>query len=231
MAFFCGRAWKIELASIAALFSLFLFVNVTTFTLYPGVWMDEVLAIDPGVNLYLGNGWTSTTTWYQHRGEFWAGCPLYPFLVSGWIRAFGFSPLGIRSLGYFLMLMSAACIWLSVVRLELVRSAMGRVALLAMLLMGYGISFCYRGARYDVVLIFLAAASLLAFTIRSDRLRCSVLGALGFLYPLGGLQMVVYTAILTSILLAYLGRQFLREFLSINAGVALGIVSLTLMLW
>ncbi|MGH9959942.1 MAG: hypothetical protein ACREBC_22935 [Pyrinomonadaceae bacterium] len=43
--------------------------------------------------------------------------------------------------------------------------------------------------------------------------------------------MVVYTAILTSILLAYLGRQFLREFLSINAGVALGIVSLTLMLW
>jgi len=45
---------------LLGLAAVFLVLNVATADLFPVVWVDEVMYIDPAVNLYLGHGFRST---------------------------------------------------------------------------------------------------------------------------------------------------------------------------
>src|SRR5689334_18193604 len=80
----------------------FLLVNLATSARYPYVWIDEVMYSDPAVNLYLGNGFTSTAWYAQPSNEFWAGnVPLHSALLYLWMKTFGFSIVAVRSINYF----------------------------------------------------------------------------------------------------------------------------------
>ncbi len=60
---------------------IFLLLNITTATLYPEPWVDEVLYIDPAINLAEGNGFNSSAWPSQSKDEFWSSnSPLYPIL-------------------------------------------------------------------------------------------------------------------------------------------------------
>ncbi|SVD30864.1 uncharacterized protein METZ01_LOCUS383718, partial [marine metagenome] len=69
---------------IFLMFTIFI-LNIATATRYPVPWTDEVLYIDPAINLAEGNGFISTAWPSQSKEEFWASnSPLYPLLQAGW---------------------------------------------------------------------------------------------------------------------------------------------------
>src|SRR2546428_3368047 len=92
---------RLETWCVIGLLLAFLVVNLLTSTRYPYVWIDEVMYSDPAVNLYLGNGLTSTAWYVQSSHEFCAGnVPLHSLLLYLWLKLFGFSILAARRLNY-----------------------------------------------------------------------------------------------------------------------------------
>src|SRR5580658_8324525 len=105
-------------------------MNLLTGVRYPFVWIDEVMYADPAVNLYLGNGFTSSAWYVQHADEFWAGnVPLHSALLYLWLKAFGFSILSVRSINYAYWMASALLLWRACLRLSLVAASLARVLL------------------------------------------------------------------------------------------------------
>src|SRR2546422_11523965 len=101
---------RVETWRVIGLLFCFLLLNLLTSTRYPYVWIDEVMYSDPAVNLYLGNGFTSSAWYAQPSTEFWAGnVPLHTLLLYLWLKLFGFSILSVRSLNCVYM---TACCWL-----------------------------------------------------------------------------------------------------------------------
>lgn len=216
-------SFRSEVVFITVVFAVFLSVNFATSSRLPPVYIDEVSYSDPAVNLYLGNGFTSTAWPAQTKDEFWAGHgPLYSALLYLWMRPFGFSPVAVRSLNYVLIVISMFMLWLGVVRLKLISSHRHRIALLTLLLLSYGLAFNYRTGRLDCVAIMLFTASALVYSIQSSWIRYLLLSCIGILLPMAGLQMVAFATIFCVLLLIYLGKPFLRESGSLAIGTVVG---------
>src|SRR6185369_1314971 len=188
---------------------------------------DEVMFTDPAASLLFGRGFTSCAWPHQGCDAFFAGYPpLYPALLYGWMRVLGFGPTAVRALDYVLLVVAVAALWLAVARLELVPTRRGRLWLVALLLLGYGMTFCYRSARVDCLGIALVASLVLAFSLRSTTRRCAVLAALALLLPLTGLQLLVYAALIVVLLTAQAGTTLRRELVSVAAGLVAGVAVL-----
>jgi len=216
-----------ELWILAAFFVLFLIVNLLTASRYPIVWIDEVEFVDPAENLFLDHGFTSKAWPHRNDDKFFASYPpLYPFMLSAWINVSGFSPTGVRSLNYLLVILAAASIWLAVKRLKLVEFPWSRLLLVVLVLLGYGVSMSYRSGRPDMLTFLLAASAFLAYTHRSAKIRCALLTTLGVLCPFAGLQLLAFAMIFASLLLFYLKKKFVKEFICIVLGLGVGVISL-----
>jgi len=212
-----------ETLVVIALVALYLVVNLATSSRFPAVWDDEVMFADPGVNLYLGHGFTSSAWFFQPRDEFWAGnTPLYSVLLSVWLRLFGFSLESVRSLGYVLMAASTLTLWWSTIRHGLIASARARVLFVVVLLLEYGCAFMYRTGRYDTLGLFLVALAALAASIGHPAVRCFCLGGIALLVPLTMVALCVYAAVIGTLLLLFGGRTFWKEVASIVIGLAAG---------
>src|SRR6185369_5087747 len=133
---------------------------------------DEVMFTDPAASLLFGRGFTSCAWPHQGCDAFFAGYPpLYPALLYGWMRVLGFGPTAVRALDYVLIVVAVAALWLAVARLDLVPTRRGRLWLVALLFLGYGMTFCYRSARVDCLGIALVSGIVLAHTVRAVRVR------------------------------------------------------------
>ena len=130
-------------------FAGFLLVNLWTAERSPVVWQDEVALVDPAVNLSQGNGFTSTSWWQTGDRFFASNAPLYPMLLYPWISLFGVHATAVRSLNYVLILGVISVLWLGLRKLELVRTNRARLLFAVLVLCGSGVTFCYRGGRYD----------------------------------------------------------------------------------
>ena len=85
-----SKLGKGELLALIFVVAAFWIINLAMCSRSPPVWMDEVAYSDPGVKLYLGNGFRSTAWATQLAGWFWAGnVPLHPFLLAIWLKRFG----------------------------------------------------------------------------------------------------------------------------------------------
>jgi hypothetical protein len=191
-------------AALVALCLLFLTVNLGTATRYPAPWVDEIQFADPAINLVLHGHFSSTVWIAQNSDGFWAGnAPLYSFLLSGWLRLFGVSPLSVRSLNYFLMTAAVCLIWELVRRNKWITNPSWRLLLCLLLMTGQGLTFSYRMGRYDVLGIDLFALAALIWSTPALLWEYVLLAAVAALMPLAGLQLVAAAAVYRAILFLF----------------------------
>lgn len=202
-------------------------VNLVTAERSPTVSMDEVWFAEPAVNLAEGRGFTTAAWDVQDRHQLWAGnAPLYSCVLSGWLRVFDLTPRGVRSLNYFLALLSAACVVAAAGRHGLLTRRGARLLLLAALLCTHSISFSYRSGRYDTTAMLVFSLAFLATTARRRSIRFTLLACCGALVLPAGFQLSVYTAVLGVLLLLFLGRRILPDLIMFGIGVLVGFLVL-----
>jgi hypothetical protein len=211
---------------------LFVFLTIgsiesSKLTIGLDTWWDEIMHVDPAANLYFGQGFKSSAWFAQSKDEFWAGYPpLYPFLLYLWMRVFGFSLSVARSLNYSLLVFSAFILWIATIRLNLITSAIWRVFLLSLLLVTFGYIFLLRPGRPDVLMAALALIAVLAYSIETAHLRYLALAGICAIFPFSGVALIAYTVVFSSLVLIYLKQSFIKEFLAISTGLAIGSLGL-----
>jgi hypothetical protein len=200
----------IALASLA--------VNFATLTRSPTIAEDEVAFTEPALNLATGHGFTFPG-W--NDGRFWTGnAPLYPLLLSCWLRVVPFSIAGVRSLNVLIALAAFLIVIAAAMRHGLIEKP---ALLFAALLCAYSISFSYRGGRYDALCMLLFALVLLATTLAGWR-RYALLVFGAFFMPAAGLLLPACAGVVSLVLLIAYRRSVLRDltvfWIAMLAGVA-----------
>jgi len=217
---------RLELALGSLLLSTFLAANLGTSSRSPVIWQDEVMFTDPAANLYFGQGFT-TSAWFQSRDTLFAGnSPLYSLCLYPWIRVFGFDVVSVRGLNYVLILAVAAISLLALDRMGLVRSTVPRLVFALLVLCGDGVTYSYRGGRYDCLGMLLVAALFLTLTLRPTRARAGGLFVLAAVVPWAGLQLLPYLALLGLLVMLLRGRAALADLLTIALGCLAGLFGL-----
>lgn len=212
-----------ELATVLAILAALVAACVLTAKWFPAPFLDEVMYTDPSVNLHLGRGFVSSTWPAQSRTEFWAGnSPLHEMLLYVWIQAFGFSVTVVRAFGAVLLAAAIAVCWLACVRLGLIRRAAFRIVCVTLLATAAGTTYVGHYGRPDGITILLTALSLLAWSIPESSRRLGVLVGLALLFPVAGVQLVAYAAILCVLLWLFVGRRFFPTAAAIGVACATG---------
>ena len=219
-----GNATRAELFGIIGLCVVLVAFNMATAMLYPNIWCDEAMYSDPAINLATGKGFNSGSWYAQTSDRFYAGnTPLHPLVLSVWVRAFGFSPLSVRTINYLYLASGTFCLWWYSVRTGFITKFKWHALMVVLLATGSSISFSYRSARPDMIGFFLMALGLCATTIPSAVWRNGVLFALGILLPWAGLQLCPLLLIFALIVFAVWGwrRAFPLGVAGVGAGVGL----------
>jgi hypothetical protein len=213
-----------------ALLSLFLLLGCLTASRLPelpNAMADEILFTDPAANLYLGHGFTSSAWFAQTQDKFWAGYPpLYPFLLSLWMHCVGFTLAASRTLNYVLGTAAGFLLWFALFRLRWINLPIARITLVALFLTKLSHIFATHTGRPDGLAVLLAAAVLLTYSIQRSLLRYSLLIFLGILFPLTGLQLIPYAALLGGLLLLYYRKTIAKEAIALAVGILLGALCL-----
>ena len=219
-----------EFVAVVGIGLVFVALNVSTAMLYPPVTADEALFTDPAVNLATGKGFRSSV-WYTqpYSSVFASNAPLYPLVLSLWIRLAGFTPVAVRTLNYLLMALAGSLLWFSVVRMRLLASAGNRLLFLCAIFFGEGLAFAYRMGRYDALGILMMS---MIWTVavawpQSWPLRKTVFFLLGWLLVLSGFQCVMFLILLGGLVGWSLGwRRVLSVGVPVGIGIACGLVCL-----
>jgi hypothetical protein len=218
-----GAEFLVVLGIVAVLFA----VNLVTAEIYPMAWLDEAGYADPAINLARGNGLTSSVWYNSIWGKLWVSYPpLYPVLLAPWIRWLGANFTTIRMFNVVLISATAIALWHYTVRSGWFPSLLGRLIVVLLPLLGYGVSFTYRSARPDTLCILLAALALNASLLPNRRWRATALVAIGVLVPWSGLQLPAFAVVLALLIGIWWPRQAVMLFLPLGIGMALGLVAL-----
>lgn len=211
------------LGLVAALF----IVNLATIEIYPLVWLDETGYTDPGLNLAIGNGLTTSIWGHVYWGKFWFSYPpLYPYLIAGWISGLGISLAVVRSLNLVLISAAAIALWYYALRSGWFPGLLGRIAVALLPLLGYYVSYTYRSGRPDALCALLAALALLASLVPDRRRRVAALIAIGALVPWAGLQLMAFAVVIAVLLFIWWPRRTIAIFLPLGGGIGLGLLAL-----
>lgn len=226
-----GKAGSAEWLAVLCLIALFLAFNLATSDSYPTVWCDEVLFSEPAINLVKHGSFTTTVWEYNHANTFpVVNCPLYPMALVPWLAVTGTTVLAVRSLNYTLMAVAAFLIWRASWRFALVRSAWARLLMVAILHLGYGMSFSYRCSRPDILGLVCLLLLLFALAIRDRGRREVCLFLLAAATVWIGLQVALFAAF-ASFLAWWLLRQVaFRDLVVLAVGMLVGAGSLVLFL-
>ena len=218
-----GAEFLLVLGLVAVLFA----VNLATIQIYPMAWLDEAGYADPAINLARGYGLTSSTWYNVYWGKFWFSYPpLYPFLLASWISWLGVDFTTIRLFNVAVISGTALALWHYTRRCGLFPSLFGRVVVVLLPLLGYGVSFTYRSARPDTLCALLAVLALNASLLSDRRWRWAALIAVGSLVPWAGLQLAAFAVIVGLLIALWWPREALRVFLPLGLGMGLGLVAL-----
>jgi hypothetical protein len=210
----------------------FLVLNVLTCNLYPQVWCDEVWFSEPAVNMVREGAFHTRALMFQPPHTFpTINCPLYLMVQVPWLAVTGTSVLAIRSFNYSLMALAAFLVWMASWRLKLITSVFGRVVLVLLLHLGYGMSYAYRCSRPDILGMTCLLLLLLSFSIPNRRVREACLVILSAVSVWIGLQVAFFAGFACLMAVLVLRVVRIRELLLVSAGLALGAVSMALLLW
>jgi hypothetical protein len=213
-----------DAALLAIIAAVCLALNFATITRSPTIAEDEVAFTEPALNLSHGHGFMFPG-W--NEGRFWTGnAPLYPLLLSLWLRVVPFSIAGVRSLNILLALGAMLLIVAAVVRGGIVRSP---PLLFAALLCGYSISFSYRGGRYDALCMLLFGLIAFASTVQSRASRHALIAVAAFCMPAAGLLLPACAGVVSVILLVAFRRSVLFDLIVFWIAMLAGIGALLLL--
>jgi hypothetical protein len=147
--------WLVACAAII----LFMAANFLCLSSFPVIWQDEAMQVDPAVNLVSGLGWCSRAWFSQSAHEFWAANnPLYPALLSIWIKLFGTSLLAVRSFNLFQFSLVTALLLSLANRLGFLRKLPGMLLFITVLACSGLMSFIYRSGRADLTTMLVCSA-------------------------------------------------------------------------
>ncbi len=216
-----------ETQCVAAFAVVFLLVNLLTATRYPFVWIDEISYADPAVNLYLGNGFTSSAWRARPFTDFWAwNVPLYPLLLYAWLQLVGFSMVAVRSMSYLYLTGGTVLLWAGIRRSGLIPTARERLLVIALIAAGYSVIFAYRSARPDCLTMLIVSGLYYAHTLKTPSRRFAGLVLFGLISPWAGLQLLPMFAVGGVLLLLYAGTKPFSSLLAIAIGALTGLVLL-----
>ena len=211
------RAWVWGIIAVVFL------INLLTASRSPTVWKDEVMFVDPAVNWVMGNGFVSTAWPGQSYHTTWASnAPLHSMLLCPWLKVFGISPTAGRSVNFVYISIAAYLCWLAAARGRWIRTPRNRILLVALILLGNGVSFAYRSGRYDTLAMLVLSSVGFLSTVRNPRARMVGLLAAGFLAPWTGLHTIPFLAIMGVVLPVCLGWRTLRMLVPMGIGMVAG---------
>ncbi len=216
--------WQ-ELQLLVLMISTLFALNLATSSRFPLPWQDEDVFADVAVNFATGRGFISSVNMCGEPSinRFWScNAPMFPFLLGQWIKVFGFTIPAVRSLNYLLISICIFTLWYTVRRLALIQRAPQRLLFVGLLMTGYGMGFIYRSARYDCLGLLLCSLVLLGYSLQSTPLRLGVIAMLGALLPLAGIQLILFSALLCTLMLAFLRSRVLLETIALGGGIVVG---------
>ena len=223
-------ASHLEASVVIGLLAVFItigFIRAFKLPLFYDTGWDEVMFIDPAINLYFDHGFNSSAWFAQTKNEFWAGYPpLYSILLYLFLKIFGFS-IGVpRIVNIVLATITVVLIWRTTIRLKLISSLRARILLVALLIGITGIGIDYRSGRPDFLMALLTTTAFWLFSFNSVLIRRFFLVIIGILLPWSGLATIPYAVILGSIVTIFLRRTVVKEMLAIAWGIIIGIALL-----
>lgn len=215
-----------DLVLFSLITSIFFIINVLTIDWFPEVWMDEVSYIDPAINLYLGNGFTSSSWANQASTSFWASnSPLHQILLYIWVNLFGVSIVSVRLINFFFVGASVYILLSALIQSKLINKSFPKIAIITLFYCGAGISYIYRCGRPDGITILLAIVSIYPFLVYSSQKKINyTLFIIGVFFPIAGIQLVAYSVILYLILAPFYFKKIFLNAVFHGAGMALGFI-------
>ncbi len=212
-----------ELAWVFFILTSFLFINFITSAYSPIPWYDEVFYTSPGVNLYLGKGFTSAAWPGWSAENFWAAyVPLYPLLLCVWLKIFGFGIMAARSMNYFFAVLMGLLLWFSSLRFQWIHKAHGRVIFLAAMLFNFDVALSYRSGRQDGLAMLLASMALFSLSIHRKWIRYTALFLVSILCMWTQLPLAVYGVVLGFLFMLIFDRRFFAEYVIMIIGFFAG---------
>ena len=207
-------------------FAIFLLLNISTANLYPGGNdSDEVLYIDPAINLAEGNGFTSSAWPSQSKDEFWSSnVPLYSLIQAGVMKVFGTEKAVPRNFVFILAVFSGIFLSIGLKNYDLIRLEKVRNACVIFFLMIFPIAYSYRSGRPDIISLIVASSIFAITSMSYSNLRKNLLILISIMIPLASLALVF--SIVTTLLLCFLffGRKIIEDAKSIISGIIIGIM-------
>jgi hypothetical protein len=175
---------------------LYTLIGLLIATRMPPVWNDEVQYVDPAVNLFLGNGLTSTAWARQSAHEYWAAYPpLYQFALAGWYHIFGFSLFTTRALSVVLFSAAVGVILWAAMKSKMIGNPAVLFVLLMLLTCGYGTSVFAKSGRGDIMGMCVIAMQFAVLVLLRGWSRIILTALAGFLALMAGLQVALLGAI------------------------------------
>jgi hypothetical protein len=214
--------WLALLGILGAAFLL----NLLTCGMYPSVWMDEVCFSEPAINLVRTGHFTTSVWQLEPANAFWAvNSPLYPFAISVWLRLTGFSLLAVRSFNYFLITIAALLVWTISWRFQLVKERSVRLIMVALILLGYGISFAYRCSRPDISGLISVLALALALANQNKWRRITLVFLCAATTAWIGVQISLYACCAVFLAMMAFRNVTWRDVLLVGIGTGAGFFS------
>lgn len=221
-----SRPAKNEWVWLCVLLGAALLLNLLTYYMYPAVWMDDVLFSEPAINLDRTGHFTTSVWQLQPANTFWAiNSPLYPLSLSLWLRVAGYSLLAVRSFNFLLMTVAAFMVWVVSWRFQLVRKKSVRLIMVGLVLLGYGITFAYRTSRPDICGLITLLALALAFTVKNEYRRSSLVFLCAVISAWIGMQVSVYACFAVFLAKIAFRNVSWRDVLLVGLGAGLGFFS------
>jgi hypothetical protein len=219
---------KWERWAVLLLLTAFFGFNLATCIDYPEVWCDEIWFSEPAVNFVKYGSFATMVYQFQPVDTFpTVNCPLYLLSLVPWLSIFGTTILAIRSFNYFLMAFAASLAWAAACRLGLIRKPTLRLLMLALLHLGYGMSFAYRCSRPDILGMVALLFLLLSFTIERRLFRELCVAFFSALTVWIGLQVSLFACLAGAGAWLIFRRPSIRELVIISASIG---VSASMML-
>lgn len=206
--------------SICVAFIVLIAIHTATYYL---PWGDEMQLVDPGANLYFGNGFTSSVFPFQRPYEFFLGnAPGFSLLLSIWFHLFGFGLIQARALSYACIAVAIVIVWWTMIRTAPKMPSWLRLTACVTAFTGIGITGNIWAARYDALGIMIISLVCFAWSFENRRAALLLTFPLGAAIFLSGFQWVFAIGIISLPIAILWGKQFLRRLRALWTGLAAG---------